>query len=66
MWIALRVDLPTINGDSGWLPPNWRLSDPRTDYFGSARDWIAHAGLTKTICLYDQATRTWSPFSPSP
>jgi hypothetical protein len=64
MWNALQVGLPTINGDSGWLPPGWRLWDPSQDYFAMARDWIARSGITRTVCLYDQATRVWSPFSP--
>ena len=66
MWIALQAGLPTINGDSGWQPPNWHLADPRFDYFASAHDWIAYSRLTGQVCLYDLATRTWSPFSHSP
>jgi hypothetical protein len=62
MWIALKAGLPTINGASGWRPPNWHLNDPRRGYFDTARDWIAHSRLTKQVCLYDQATRTWSLF----
>ncbi len=65
MWIALTVGLPTINGDSSWLPPGWHLNDRDRDYFASARDWIASSHLDKSVCLYDQATRTWSPFSPA-
>jgi hypothetical protein len=65
MWIALTVGLPTINGDSSWLPPGWRLNDREIDYFAAARAWIATSHLTKPVCLYDQATRAWSPFSPA-
>ena len=65
MWIALTVGLPTINGDSSWLPPGWHLNDRDRDYLAEARDWIAYSHLTKAVCLYDQATRAWSPFSPA-
>ena len=64
MWISLTVGLPTINGDSSWLPPGWHLNDRDHDYFAEAGDWIAYSHLTKPVCLYDQATRAWSPFSP--
>lgn len=66
MWIALKAGLPTINGASGWRPPNWQLNDPRLDYFETARDWITSSRLTRQVCLYDQATRAWSLFSRTP
>lgn len=64
IWNALRVGLPTLNGYSGWSPPGWRLGDASLDYFAAAREWIARSAITKTVCLYDQATRSWSPFWP--
>ncbi len=65
MWISLQIRLPTLNGDSGWLPPGWRLTGRSPDYFDAARQWIARSNLKEQVCLYDQAGRTWSQFSPS-
>jgi hypothetical protein len=62
MSISLKTGLPTINGNSGWSPPHWRLDDPRVDYFTAAREWIAHKGIKEQICVYDLAARTWTPF----
>jgi hypothetical protein len=37
MWISLKIGLPTLNGHSGWSPPNWHLDDPAIDYLAAAR-----------------------------
>jgi hypothetical protein len=64
MWISLRVGLPTINGNSGWSPPGWRLADPDTDYDDAARRWIEQTHMTKHVCRYQRDTRAWSDFEP--
>lgn len=65
MWVSLKTGLPTLNGNSGWSPPHWRLDDRRVDYFDAARQWIAHKGLREQVCVYNQKARTWSPFRQS-
>lgn len=64
MWISLQVGLPTLNGDSGWRPPGWRLLDPRIDYLDAARAWITQNHLTG-VCLYEPEPNRWSPFPPA-
>ncbi|MBI5131412.1 MAG: hypothetical protein HZA66_18395 [Rhodopseudomonas palustris] len=60
MWISMRVGLPTINGDSGWTPPGWRLNDADIRYDEAVLAWITHTGLTQQLCLYQRDTRRWS------
>jgi hypothetical protein len=62
LWISLRTRLPTLNGNSGWVPQGWRLEDHTIDYFDAAREWIAITGLNQTVCLYDRTNRSWSTF----
>lgn len=63
MWISWKTGLPTLNDRSGWAPPGWHLSDPTANYLAAARQWIAQNGLAEQVCLYDQGSRRWSPFS---
>ena len=62
MWISLRTGLPTLNGNSGWVPYGWRLEDHTIDYFDAARESIAATGLAQTVCLYNRSSRIWSRF----
>jgi hypothetical protein len=62
MWIAQKTGLPTLNGQTGWWPPGWRLFYPDIDYPAAAREWIARSGLAEQVCLYDRPTHTWSAF----
>ncbi|PWT84838.1 MAG: hypothetical protein C5B58_04080 [Acidobacteria bacterium] len=62
MWISLRTRLPTLNGNSGWVPHGWRLEDHTIDYLDAARAWIAATGLAQTVCLYNRSSRTWTMF----
>lgn len=62
MWISLRTGLPTLNGNSGWVPYGWRLEDHTVNYLDAARQWIAATGLAQTICLYNRSSRIWSRF----
>ncbi|WP_235677225.1 hypothetical protein [Rhodopseudomonas palustris] len=61
MWISAKLGLPTLNGDSGWAPPGWRLNDPTIDYDEAVRLWIAATGLDVPLCRYDRGARQWSP-----
>lgn len=61
MWISAKLGLPTLNGDSGWAPPGWRLNDPTIDYDEAVRLWIAATGLDVPLCRYDRSARQWSP-----
>jgi hypothetical protein len=60
MWIAIQVGLPTINGNSGWAPPGWRLDDKKMRYDQAVLQWIAQAEVTQQLCLYQRDARRWS------
>jgi hypothetical protein len=62
LWIALQTRVPTINGSSGWRPPDWHIEDRDIDYFAAARQWIAATAPDGQVCLYDRDARTWSDF----
>ncbi|MFT4275401.1 MAG: hypothetical protein QM576_03500 [Rhodopseudomonas sp.] len=62
MWISAKLGLPTLNGDSGWAPPGWRLNDPTIDYDEAVRLWIAKTNLDVALCRYDRSTRQWSAY----
>lgn len=66
MMISARIGLPTLNGDSGWMPQGWRLEDREVDYLDAARDWIARSGLTARVCLYQRQARRWTQFEAVP
>ncbi|ABD07927.1 conserved hypothetical protein [Rhodopseudomonas palustris HaA2] len=66
MWISMRLGLPTINGNSGWSPPGWRLDDIKMDYDDALRRWIKQAGVTQRICQYQRDTQVWSAYDPTP
>jgi len=62
MWISAKLRLPTLNGDSGWAPPGWRLNDPTIAYDDAVRLWITTTNLNVPLCRYDRGARQWSPY----
>ena len=62
MLISDKVDLPTINGYSGYFPPGFgNLTSPGTKtYPQSVNTWLAAHHLTTGICSYDLATHLWT------
>lgn len=64
LWISNKTGLPTINGVTGATPPNYNLDDPTIDYADAALQWITRNRLDH-VCMYNRATRRWSPF-PAP
>jgi hypothetical protein len=62
MLIAQVVNLPTLNGYSGWSPPGWRLYETKLpSYRGNAWLWAASHGIDDGLCEYDVARRYWLP-----
>jgi hypothetical protein len=60
MLISQRLGLPTLNGYSGEVPPQWGLSDPTAPtYLMSVQQWEAADGLSTGVCSLDLATDTW-------
>jgi hypothetical protein len=60
MLIGQMVNLPTLNGYSGWSPPEWNLYETNTSsYQGKAWLWAASNGVDEGLCQYDVARRLW-------
>jgi hypothetical protein len=61
MFVSLEYSIPTLNGYSGWDPPEWRLFQPhQRDYRQVVSDWIGRYHLTGT-CEFDIERRTMRP-----
>jgi hypothetical protein len=60
MLVAERVQVPTVNGYSGWVPPGWDLYAFDDRYFGHARHWVMSNGIAEGLCGCDLRSGTWS------
>jgi hypothetical protein len=61
MFVSLKQSIPTLNGYSGWDPPEWRLFQPhQADYRLAIAQWIERHHLTGT-CEFDIERRTMRP-----
>jgi hypothetical protein len=60
MLVARELDLPTINGYSGWVPPEWRFGPFDVAYLGHARRWVISKGIEVGLCGCDLETGAWS------
>jgi hypothetical protein len=59
MLIGERVNLPTLNGYSGWVPRGWDLN-PGPDYEKRALDWAGGHALASGLCRLDLPKATWT------
>jgi hypothetical protein len=61
MRIAQAQNLPTINGDSGLIPPGWGLAEPyKAGYEGQAAYWAIRRGIAEGLCRIDVGSGTWT------
>jgi hypothetical protein len=61
MFLALKYSIPTLNGYSGWNPPQWRMFDPHQgDYREVTAEWIRLRNLSG-VCELDIERRTMRP-----
>src|SRR5262249_1066303 len=61
-FIATRYSLPTLNGYSAWVPPDWRLFNPEDPgYLIFVADWISLHRL-EHVCALAIERRTMTPF----
>jgi hypothetical protein len=61
MRIAQAQNLPTINGDSGLIPPGWGLAEPyKKGYEGKATYWAVRRGIAEGLCRIDVGSGTWT------
>ncbi|MEQ1703346.1 MAG: hypothetical protein ABMA25_24830, partial [Ilumatobacteraceae bacterium] len=65
MLIAQRYRLPTINGYSGAIPPEWTVRQDQGDYLTSVQAWVDLHGL-QHVCSYDEVTRRWTTDAVAP
>lgn len=58
MAIARSTGLPTINGYSGWTPPDWTLDIDAPDYLRNARSWSGR-WFIQGLCGYRASDNSW-------
>ena len=60
MLIAQRAGIPTLNGYSGWAPPQWLLStSTQPHYRAMAWKWAKERGITEGLCEYEFDQKQW-------
>jgi hypothetical protein len=60
MLIARMLDLPTINGYSGWLPVSWEFLTFDANYVQNARQWALNKGVAAGLCGLDLRDGYWT------
>ena len=60
MFAARMLNLPTINGYSGWQPPGWDFFFVDGDYLNRAQHWAMEKDVTEGLCGCDLRTGAWS------
>lgn len=71
LMLALHWGIPTINGNSSWVPEGWDLREPDAPTYPDAMaHWVRAHGLAEHACLFDvvqnrflDAAQTASVFS---
>ena len=61
MIVAQRHNVPTLNGYSAYLPPEFHhniFTDPR--YREKLRAWTVRHGITRGLCMLDLKSKTWT------
>jgi hypothetical protein len=62
LFVALRLRIPTLNGYSAWVPPEFRMLHPNdSDYMDHVKAWIRRNQL-QGVCVLDMDARTMTPF----
>src|SRR5690606_12042492 len=57
--IARWIDLPTVNGYSGQVPPGWNLRPWLDDYPAELERWVGTHTVAGALCEYRLTTREW-------
>ncbi|HLJ15254.1 MAG TPA: hypothetical protein VKV15_12210 [Bryobacteraceae bacterium] len=60
MLVARAENLPTINGYSGWVPPDWGLLLFDNNYMDHARKWVLSKGIMQGLCGLDLRNGSWT------
>jgi len=61
MLVARAANLPTINGYSGWSPPDWNLMMFDNYYVDHAQRWALLKHVEQGLCGLDLRKGSWSP-----
>lgn len=56
--IAQSTGIPTINGYSGWVPPDWQVDTDSPNYLRFARSWSGR-WFMQGLCGYRFADNSW-------
>ena len=65
MLLAVRLGIPTVNGNSSIYPAHWRLKDPSApDYREALQDWLALNGISADLCGLRSPTGPWAEGAP--
>ena len=64
MMVALRYDIPTLNGTSSWFPTGWNfLSESRNQVAKTAIDWAEKKNISDGLCALEVDGGIWKPAS---
>ncbi|MGA2742540.1 MAG: hypothetical protein ABSG65_34515 [Bryobacteraceae bacterium] len=61
MLVARAVNLPTINGYSGWFPLDWNLLMFDNCYVDHVQKWAITNHIEQGLCGLDLQTGSWAP-----
>jgi hypothetical protein len=60
MFVARAYNIPTLNGYSGWFPPDWDFYNLDKNYLMRAFQWARAEGVGAGLCGCALKTGTWS------
>jgi hypothetical protein len=60
MLIARMYDLPTLNGYSGWVPPDWNLDRFGNNYLFNIKQWVFANHVQHGLCGLDLRNGSWT------
>jgi hypothetical protein len=67
MLLAVRHNIPTINGYSGFVPSTWDFYDTKeVSYEKRAISWASRRGLVEGLCRLDITSGVWTLASQDP
>jgi len=60
MILSQKIGLPTLNGNSSWLPDGWKLMHTESpDYAANVVDWVRTQHVAGPVCGVDPRAGRW-------